>query len=73
MEYRRMTYRQLQKKLAKLSDAQLDCDVTVVNLQIEEGYAGSFQILDEDGDDYGLDEEHPIITYHPGEEPLDRI
>ena len=55
-----MTYRELIKDLKKLTEEQLDCTVTVEDINYGEYYAGDFDILVESD---VLDEDHPIITF----------
>lgn len=54
-----MTYRELLKKLACLTENQLDCDVTV-EIQVEdECFPAEFSIA---GSEHScLDEDHPVI------------
>ena len=55
-----MTYRELIKELGQLTDEQLECTVTVEDINYGEYYAGDFDILVESD---VLDEDHPIITF----------
>ena len=55
-----MTYRELIEDLKKLTKEQLDCTVTVEDINYGEYYAGDFDILVESD---VLDEDHPIITF----------
>ena len=55
-----MTYRELIEQLKKLTEEQLDCDVTVQDLYEEEYYSADFDTVVESD---VLDEDHPIITF----------
>lgn len=61
-----LTYRELRNILNKMSDFQLDCDVTIQDTQEDECYAGEFVLL---GEEQGLDEGHPVISFPLFEEP----
>lgn len=63
----RITYRTLGKLIERMSEFQLDCDVTVdVGLDATQFYAGELRIND---DDLELDENHPVIyTCYSGQE-----
>ena len=55
-----MTYRELIKQLGQLTDEQLECTVTVEDINYEEYYAGDFDIVVESD---VLDEDHPVLTF----------
>ena len=56
----RLTYRQLGELIGKMSDSQLDCDVTIEDNSIDECYAAELLICDED---HQLDNFHPVIGF----------
>ena len=55
-----MTYRDLLNALDKLTDEQLDCDLSVYVPGIDEYYEAQFDFSSEEGD--VLDEGHPIFV-----------
>jgi hypothetical protein len=55
-----MTYRQLQRELSRLTEFQLDCDVTIFAHQMGEFFGASLFI--NNGDDI-LDDQHPYISH----------
>ena len=55
-----MTYRELIEQLEKLTKEQLDCTVTIEDINYEEYYAGDFDIVVESD---VLDEDHPVLTF----------
>ena len=55
-----MTYRELIEQLEKLTEEQLNCTVTVEDINYEEYHAGNFDIVVESD---VLDEDHPVLTF----------
>lgn len=56
-----ITYRELKEKLEKLTEEQLDMNVSFYDKMNDEYYSGgAFFITDEDD---VLDKNHPVITY----------
>ena len=70
-----MTYRELQERLQHLNDEQLDCDVTLVDLEVQEvqpaiDFVRTWWTEPADAEATGrhvvdgvLDEDHPYITF----------
>ena len=54
-----MTYKKLQRELTRLTDEQLDTDVTILITDVEEFYQVKVLDFTEEGD--VLDAEHPIL------------
>ena len=54
-----MTYRELIEQLEKLTEEQLDCTVTIEDINYEEYHAGEFDMFES----YFLDEDHPVLTF----------
>jgi len=68
----RMNYRQMQKMIARFSESQLDCDVTIED-SYGNAWAADLRIIGLDSDT-GLQENHPVIKDYndddfPGDEP----
>jgi len=59
-----MTYRELQKKLATLTEEQLSCDVTVW-LGTTDEYCNRIELRIQDEDDV-VDKDHPLIFVPEG-------
>lgn len=57
----RITYRQLRTMLNALTEAQLDCDVTVEDSYEDECYTADFRICGNEHD--SLDPDHPVIFF----------
>ena len=55
-----MTYRELIEQLEKLTEEQLECTVTVEDINYEEYCSADFDIVVESDE---LDEDHPVITF----------
>jgi len=55
----KITYRELIQRLNKLTDEQLDCDVTVDLGTSEECFAAEFRVCGENH--WTLDDNHPVI------------
>lgn len=56
-----MTYRELLQELEKMTEEQLDMDVTVYSVCDDEYYEGSLSYVVETD---VLDEKHPVITFN---------
>lgn len=60
-----MTYRELAAKLNEFTDSQLDCSVTIVDMENTEGYGAELSFVDYSvtDEDFGLDDNHPFLYF----------
>lgn len=58
------TYRQMLEALLRMSDTQLDSDITVYNLGEDEFYPAELQVAGDTGDTDVLDRWHPVIFHY---------
>lgn len=56
------TYRELLNSLLKLSEEQLDCDITSYNEETDEYHAAQLTMIITNDDVDILDKDHPVIS-----------